>query len=48
VYALSFRAYGKREYLMLDTTSRAEAEAGLANVLADVRPGSGGRQPRSR
>jgi integrase len=39
VYALRFRAYGKREYLTLDVPSKAEAEAELANVLADVRRG---------
>jgi integrase len=39
VYALRFRAYGQRRYLTLDVTSRAEAEAELANVLADVRRG---------
>jgi integrase len=39
VFALRFRAYGRREYLTLDVGTRAEAEAELANVLADVRRG---------
>jgi integrase len=39
VYALRFRAYGQREYLTLNVSSTAEAEAELANVLADVRRG---------
>jgi integrase len=38
-YALRFRAYGHRHYLTLDVTTHAEAEAELANVLADVRRG---------
>ena len=33
------RAYGRRQYVTLDATSRQEAEAELANVLADVRRG---------
>jgi integrase len=40
VFALRFRAYGKRQYMTLRLgTSRAEAEQELANVLADVRRG---------
>jgi Phage integrase, N-terminal SAM-like domain len=39
VYALRFRAYGRRRYLTTNATSRAEAEVELANVLADVRRG---------
>jgi integrase len=39
VYALRFRAYGKRHYLTLDVGSHHEAEQELANVLADVRRG---------
>ena len=43
VYALRFRAYGRREYLTLGTSgegwSRARAGEELANVLADVRRG---------
>jgi integrase len=43
VYALRFRAYGRRRYLTLGTAadgwSRARAEDELANVLADVRRG---------
>jgi integrase len=39
VYALRFRAYGRRHYLTLNVTTEAEAEAELANVLADVRRG---------
>src|SRR5215212_10793172 len=43
VYALRFRAYGKRRYVTLGTAeegwSQAKAEAELGNVLADVRRG---------
>jgi integrase len=43
VYALRFRAYGKRRYLTLGTKaegwSRARAKEELQNVLADVRRG---------
>ena len=43
VYALRFRAYGKRRYLTLGTKaegwSRARADEELQNVLADVRRG---------
>jgi integrase len=43
VFALRFRAYGKRRYLTLGTVeegwSRTRAEEELANVLADVRRG---------
>jgi len=39
VFALRFRAGGERQYQTLDVTTRAEAEAELANVLADVRRG---------
>jgi integrase len=39
VYALRFRAYGKREYVTTHAASRAEAEFEPANVLADVRRG---------
>jgi integrase len=39
VYALRFRAYGRREYLTLDVTTQQQAEEELANVLADVRRG---------
>lgn len=43
VFALRFRAYGKRRYLTLGTVdegwSRTKAEEELANVLADVRRG---------
>jgi len=39
VFALRFRAYGKRRYVTTAATSRAEAEEELANVLADVRRG---------
>jgi integrase len=38
-FGVRFRAYGHRHYLTLDVTSRPEAEAELANVLADVRRG---------
>jgi hypothetical protein len=38
-YALRFRAYGRRHYLTLGVATRAEAEAELQNVLADVRRG---------
>lgn len=42
-FALRFRAYGKRRYLMLDTSAEGwthdKAEEELANVLADVRRG---------
>lgn len=43
VFALRFRAYGKRRYLTLGTVeegwSRTKAEEELSNVLADVRRG---------
>jgi integrase len=39
VYALRFRAYGKRHHVTTDARSRAEAEIELANILADVRRG---------
>lgn len=40
VYALRFRAYGKRQYVTLrNCTSDAEAETELQNTLADVRRG---------
>jgi hypothetical protein len=39
VYALSFRAYGKRQYVTTNAASEPEAELELANVLADVRRG---------
>ncbi len=43
VFALRFRAYGRRHYLTLGSAaegwSRAKAEEELANVLADVRRG---------
>lgn len=43
VFALRFRAYGKRRYVTLGTTAagwtRRKAEEELANVLADVRRG---------
>ena len=39
-FAVRFRAYGKRHYVTLDdAASKAEAEAELANILADVRRG---------
>src|SRR4051794_17995223 len=38
-YAARFRAYGKRRYVTLDVTTRAEAEPELENILADVRRG---------
>jgi integrase len=38
-YALRFRAYGRRNYLTLDVSTRADADVELANVLADVRRG---------
>ena len=37
VFALRFRAYGQRQDVMLTTATRREAEAELANILADVR-----------
>lgn len=39
VYALRFRAGGRRQYLTLAVTNRHQAEQELANVLADVRRG---------
>src|SRR5919108_699882 len=41
VYALRFRAYGKRRYVTLgpEVTTRAQAEEELLNVIADVRRG---------
>jgi hypothetical protein len=36
VYALRFRAYGKRYVTLPDDTTRTQAEQELANVLADV------------
>jgi integrase len=39
IYALRFRAYGKRCYITTDAASYDEAETELANVLADVRHG---------
>jgi integrase len=38
-YALRFRAYGRRKYVTIAASSKAEAEQELANVLADVRRG---------
>ncbi len=38
-YGLRFRALGKRQYITVHVSSRAEAEHELANVLADVRRG---------
>jgi integrase len=38
-FAIRFRALGERRYQTLDVSTRAEAEAELANVLADVRRG---------
>src|SRR4051812_17407290 len=38
-YGLRFRAYGKRRYVALGTTTRRQAEQELENVLADVRRG---------
>ena len=38
-FALRFRAYGRREFVTLNVATRAEAEAELANALADVRRG---------
>jgi integrase len=38
-YALRFRANGKRRYVALGEVTRQQAEAELANVLADVRRG---------
>lgn len=46
-FALRFRAAGKRRYVTLDVATRAEAEAELANTLADVRRGIW-RPPRPR
>jgi integrase len=39
-YAIRFRANGRRHYLTLDVSTRADAEAELANVLTDVRRGT--------
>jgi integrase len=39
VYALRFRAGGRRQYLTLDVTNRQQAQQELENVLADVRRG---------
>jgi integrase len=39
VFALRFRAYGKRRYVTTDATTRAEAEKALAHTLADVERG---------
>jgi hypothetical protein len=39
VYALRFRAYGKREYETTDCETRAAAETKLRHVLADVERG---------
>jgi integrase len=39
VFALRFRAYGKRHYVTTGARDRREAEAELANALADVRRG---------
>ena len=38
-FAVRFRAYGRRHYVTLDVGSRAQAEAELANMMADVRRG---------
>jgi hypothetical protein len=38
-FGIRFRAYGRRHYVTLDVATRAEAEAELGNVLADVRRG---------
>src|SRR5262249_39976113 len=38
-FGLRFRAYGKRQYVTADATTRQEAELELQNVLADVRRG---------
>lgn len=38
-YAIRFTAYGERRFETIDATSRQEAEAELANRLADVRRG---------
>jgi hypothetical protein len=38
-YALRFRAYGRREFETTDCQTRAEAEAKLRHVLADVERG---------
>ncbi len=46
VFAIRFRAYGKREYLTLDVSTRGQAEEELANVLADVRRGKWKPTPR--
>jgi integrase len=50
VFALRFRAYGRREYITLgaktDGWTRGRAEAELANVLADVRRGIWQQEPR--
>src|ERR671925_562498 len=39
VYSARFRAYGKRRLVVLDKTTRAEAETELQNIIADVRRG---------
>lgn len=39
VYALRFRALGRRRYITTAAATRAQAETELANVLADVRRG---------
>jgi integrase len=39
VFALRFRALGKRRFMTLDVATREQAEEELANVLADVRRG---------
>jgi integrase len=39
VYALRFRAYGRREYVTTDCRTRADAEVELRHTLADVERG---------
>jgi integrase len=39
VFALRFRAYGQRQYVTTEATTRAEAEDALATVLAEVKLG---------
>ncbi|HYZ76566.1 MAG TPA: site-specific integrase [Gaiellaceae bacterium] len=39
MYSARFRAYGKRRLVVLDKTTRAEAETELQNIIADVRRG---------
>jgi integrase len=36
-YAVRFRAYGRRHYVTLEATTRAQARVELENILADVR-----------